>query len=78
MQWLKQVEEAANKKRINLKIEIIDGGSKVDAILDYAEKNSVDLIVMGTRGITGFKRILVGSVASAVVASAPCPVMVVR
>lgn len=78
MKWLKQVEEAANKKRINLKIEIIDEGSKVDAILDYAEKNSVDLIVMGTRGITGIKRILLGSVANAVVTNAPCPVMVVR
>jgi nucleotide-binding universal stress UspA family protein len=78
MQWLKQIEEAANKKSINLKIEIIDGGSKVDAILDYAEKNSVDMIVMGTRGITGFKRILLGSVANAVITNAPCPVMVVR
>jgi nucleotide-binding universal stress UspA family protein len=77
-QWLKQIEEAAKMKGIRLKTEIVDGDSKVDAILDYAEKNSVDLIVIGSRGITGFKRLLLGSIANGVVANAPCPVMVVR
>jgi nucleotide-binding universal stress UspA family protein len=78
LEWLKQIEEAAQKKRIRLKTEIVDEGSKVEAILDYTEKNGVDLIVIGSKGITGFKRLLLGSIANAVVASAPCPVMVVR
>jgi nucleotide-binding universal stress UspA family protein len=77
-QWLKQIEEAAKKKGIRLKTEIVDGDSKVDVILNYAEKNSIDLIVMGSRGLTGFKRLLLGSIANAVVTNAPCPVMVVR
>ena len=78
LEWLKQIEEAAKKKGIRLKSEILDGDSKVEIIIDYANENSVDLIVMGSRGLTGFKRLLLGSVANAVVSNAPCPVMVVR
>ena len=78
LEWLKQIEEAARKKGIPLKSEILDGDSKVEIIIDYANENSVDLIVMGSRGLTGFKRLLLGSVANAVVSNARCPVMVVR
>jgi nucleotide-binding universal stress UspA family protein len=78
LEWLKQIEEAAKKRGIRLKTEILDGGSKGEVIIDYAQKNSVDLIVMGSRGLTGFKRLLLGSTANAVVTNAPCPVMVVR
>src|SRR5918995_3479084 len=46
LEWLKQIEEAAQKKRIRLKTEIVDEDSKVEAIVDYAEKNGVDLIVI--------------------------------
>ena len=78
LKWLEQVEVAAKKKGIRLKTEVLDGGSKVKVIMDYAKKNSVDLIVIGSTGLTGFKRLLLGSIANAVVSSAPCPVMVVR
>jgi nucleotide-binding universal stress UspA family protein len=78
LEWLEQIEEAAKKKGIQLRTEIVDEGSKVEAIVDYAEKNGVDLIVIGSKGLTGFKRLLLGSIANAVVTSAPCPVMVVR
>jgi nucleotide-binding universal stress UspA family protein len=78
LEWLEQVEAAAKKKRIRLKTEVLDGGSKVKVIIDYAKKNSVDLIVIGSTGLTGFKRLLLGTMANAVVSSAPCPVMVVR
>src|SRR5918995_3886159 len=78
LEWLKQIEEAARKKGIPLKSEVLDGDSKVEIIIDYANENSVDLIVMGSRGLTGFKRLLLGSVANAVVSNARCPVMVVR
>jgi nucleotide-binding universal stress UspA family protein len=52
--------------------------SVVPAIVDYAEKNKVDLIVVGTRGRSGFTKLLLGSVASGVVTYASCPVMVVK
>ena len=52
--------------------------SIVTTILQYAEKDDTDLIVIGTKGITGFKRMLVDSVASGVVTYAHCPVLVIR
>jgi nucleotide-binding universal stress UspA family protein len=42
------------------------------------ERENVDLVVIGTRGRTGFKKMLLGSVASDVVTYAYCPVMVVK
>ena len=47
------------------------------AIVDYAEKENVDLIVVGTRGRTGFSKKLLGSVALGVT-HAVCPVTVVK
>jgi nucleotide-binding universal stress UspA family protein len=50
----------------------------VDAILDTAENKSVDLIVLGTHGYGGFRRLLMGSVAENVVRHATIPVFAVR
>ncbi|MDQ3869215.1 MAG: universal stress protein [Thermoproteota archaeon] len=86
--WLDKVEKlAVNKENnnngvnnIQFKSEIIeDPISKVgSAIVDYAERENVELIVIGTRGRTGFKKMLLGSVASDVVTYAHCPVLVVK
>lgn len=43
-----------------------------------AERLGVDLIVMGTRGLSGFKHVLLGSITERVLRAAPCPVWVVR
>ncbi len=48
------------------------------AILDYAREHDIDLIVMGTHGRRGVRRMLLGSVAREVVQRAPCPVLTVR
>ena len=48
------------------------------AILNYAESENLDLIVIGTRGRSGITRMLLGSVASEVVTYATCPVMAVK
>lgn len=50
----------------------------VESIIDTAAKEKADLIVIGTRGRGGFKRMLMGSVSSGVVTHAPCQVLVVR
>jgi len=50
----------------------------VKKIVEYAEKQDVDLIVIGTRGMSGIKRTLLGSTASGVVTYAQCPVLVVK
>ena len=65
--------------QIQLRAEIIDSAQPVyAAIVNYTEEENVDLIVMGARGKTGFKRILLGSVALGVVTHAICPVLVVK
>ncbi len=53
-------------------------GDAADAILDVAEEQRVDLIVVGNRGMTGAKRFLLGSVPNKVSHHAPCSVLIVR
>jgi nucleotide-binding universal stress UspA family protein len=50
-------------------------GYPAEEIVDEAEREHCDLIVMGTHGRTGFRRLLMGSVAEAVVREATCPVL---
>ena len=52
--------------------------SVVEAVVTLAESRHVDLIVIGSRGLSGFKRLLIGSVSSGVINHAHCPVLVVR
>jgi nucleotide-binding universal stress UspA family protein len=53
-------------------------GDPADAILDVAEEQGVDLIVVGNKGMTGAKRFLLGSVPNKVSHHAPCSVMIIR
>lgn len=53
-------------------------GRPIDEILRLRDELSADLIVIGSRGLNAFKRVLLGSDAEGVVRHAPCPVLVVR
>lgn len=79
-QWFDKIKEKLYENRdIQLKTEVVvSPTSVVGAIVDYAERENVDLIVIGSRGRRGFKKMLLGSVASDVVTYAYCPVMVVK
>ncbi len=69
----------AKDQGVDARGEVIEPvSSTVGAIIEYAEKEDVDLIVMGTRGLGGFKKLLLGSVSTGVVSHAPCSVMIVR
>ena len=57
---------------------MIREGKAYKEIIKYAESHGSDLIVMDTMGMTGLMRLLMGSTAEAVVALAPCPVLVVE
>jgi nucleotide-binding universal stress UspA family protein len=76
--YLNKVKRNANEKNIQIKTEIIACINIAGGIVDYAEDKDVDLIVVGTRGRSGFKKLLLGSVASHVVTYAHCPVLVVK
>jgi universal stress protein A len=53
-------------------------GNPAQSIIEYAEHNRCDLIVMGTHGWTKIAHFVLGSVAERVVRHAPCPVLIVR
>jgi len=53
-------------------------GDPADAILDVAEEQQADLIVVGNKGMTGAKRFLLGSVPNKVSHHAPCSVLIIR
>jgi nucleotide-binding universal stress UspA family protein len=53
-------------------------GDPADAILDVAEEQNADLIVVGNKGMTGAKRFLLGSVPNKVSHHAPCSVLIIR
>ena len=78
--WIEPIQKNAKKNGVSSKIEILenDGTSVVGIITKYAQKNQIDLIALGTRGLSKFKRLLVGSVTSAITSHSPCPVLLVK
>jgi nucleotide-binding universal stress UspA family protein len=78
--WLESIKQKVNEYQIPFfKEEVILQTTTIGGeIVDFAERNNIDLIVIGTKGRTGFKKVLLGSVASGVVTYAHCPVLVVR
>jgi nucleotide-binding universal stress UspA family protein len=74
----KKIEKDSLEKQIKIETTIIVSTTIVDSILDYAEDNDIDLIVIGTRGRSGIKKLLLGSTASGVVTYSSCPVTVFK
>jgi nucleotide-binding universal stress UspA family protein len=63
---------------LSVEQEEVGGGETAEEIVDYAETQDMDLVVMGTRGRQGFRRLLLGSVTEEVLRTTPCPVLTVR
>ncbi|WP_036746368.1 universal stress protein [Paenibacillus sp. UNC451MF] len=57
---------------------LLEGGAPAQMILDYAEANLFDLIIVGSRGLGTFKELLLGSVSYEIVQHAQIPVLVVK
>ncbi len=72
-----RVSEAATDEGLET-VETVTSGAAYRTITDYAEENSIDVIVMGTHGRSGLNRYLLGSVTERVVRSADVPVLTVR
>ncbi|SDA50851.1 universal stress protein [Methanobrevibacter millerae] len=73
---LKEFEDM-NEEDIKI-TSIIREGSPANSILEVASEESVDLIVVGSSGKSGFDRFILGSVSDKVVNAAKCPVLVVH
>jgi len=72
-----KVKEYAEATGVEVKEVLLEGHPSKE-IIDFAEKNNIDMIVMGTLGKTGLDRFLMGSVAEKVVRNSKVPVLVVR
>ena len=85
--YVQSSDIAADKKRLNGVAPVLPDvsfqrqfiiGHPPDRLLEYAKDNDIDLIVMGTHGRTGLGRLLMGSVAEAVLRRAHCPVLTLK
>lgn len=77
--WFTEIIKNAEQRKVRIKSDVIDSPmSVVAALVNYAEREKADLIVIGTRGRSGISKMLLGSVASGVVTYGPCPVLVVK
>jgi nucleotide-binding universal stress UspA family protein len=79
-EWFDEIKANANEKNIQvIKTELVTTRSSIEsAIVNYAERNRVDLIVIGLAGHSGFKKLVLGSVASGVIKHSHCPVMMIK
>lgn len=75
---VQRIKEQAKAAKAAVNVVVQESPSPADAIVEYAEKNGIDLIVIGNKGAGAVERFLIGSVSSKVVSHAPCSVMVVK
>jgi nucleotide-binding universal stress UspA family protein len=75
---LAALRTALQHKMLGIRLVRAYGSDPAEAIVGYAERNGYRHIIVGSAGLTGAKRMLLGSVAEDVVTRAHCPVTVVR
>ncbi len=71
-------KSAAKKAKVSFYSEIIESNSITKIIVSYSKSKKIDLIVMGAHGITGWDKLILGSVTDGVVHRVRCPLLIVR
>lgn len=71
------VEEAIAAANIKYRVEILHG-TPGPAIVEYANEEQFDILVIGSRGLNGLQEMVLGSVSHKVVKRANCPVLIVK
>ncbi len=71
-------KSAAKKAKVSFHSEIIESHSVTKTIVSYSKSKKIDLIVMGAQGITGWDKLILGSVTDSVAHRVKCPVLIVR
>lgn len=74
---LRKMEAEANMRGVALETAVPQGQPD-QAIIMFAQAKKVNLIILGSHGRTGLRKLLMGSVAERVIGQAPCPVLVVK
>jgi nucleotide-binding universal stress UspA family protein len=75
--YLADLKGKLETEGVKVQTEVLEGVPR-EAITDYAKGNDVDLIVIGTHGYTGMKKLMFGSVALRVLHDAHSPVLLIR
>ncbi|MBA3284829.1 MAG: universal stress protein [Nitrosopumilus sp.] len=79
-EWVKPLQKKATDKGIKTFVVILEeeGGSKLEIITQYINEKNIDLVVMGSRGLSRFKQLILGSIAFGLISYSKCPVLVIR
>ena len=75
---LTKIKDSNPDKNLDISVDLVHDPSPSEGILSFAKNNKIDLIIMGSHGRSGFKKLVLGSVASAVVAKSEIPVLIVK
>jgi nucleotide-binding universal stress UspA family protein len=75
---ISKLEPKLKELNISYKTEVLEAISITEVLVSYVESHDIDLVVMGSRGLGGFKKLLLGSVASGVSQHSKCPVLIVK
>jgi nucleotide-binding universal stress UspA family protein len=76
--YLADMQSRLASEGIKVKTESLEGNRPADTITEYAQKKGMDLIIIGTHGYTGLKKLLLGSVALGVLHQSHVPVLLIR
>ncbi|MDC3417450.1 universal stress protein [Aquibacillus salsiterrae] len=74
---VREVEEMAKQARVNYEVKILHG-EPGPTIVDYANRNKADVVIIGSRGLNGLQEFVLGSVSHKVAKRANCPVLIVK
>ena len=76
--YLADIESRLGSEGIKVKTESLEGNRPANTITEYAQEKGMDLIIIGTHGYTGLKKLMLGSVAFGVLHQSHIPVLLIR
>ncbi len=76
--YLADIESRLGSEGIKVKTESLEGNRPADTITEYAQEKGMDMIIIGTHGYTGLKKLMMGSVAFGVLHQSHIPVLLIR
>ena len=75
---MSKLQNDSKKADISTSIDVFITDSTVKQLVTFAKARKIDLVIMGSRGLTGWKKLLLGSVANGVSQQVHCPVFIVK